>query len=84
MGLYMAYDNGLKHLLVELDSLSVFWLISKPYKEHHPNSTLIRAIKHVLIRYWSIIISHIYQEANGCADGLAKFEHFVKFLHLFF
>ncbi|RYR61100.1 hypothetical protein Ahy_A04g018201 [Arachis hypogaea] len=59
-------------LVVESDSRCAVELIQKTSVEKHSQSTLIRAIKELLVGLESVIVRHIYREANFCTNALAK------------
>lgn len=74
-GLTLAWDVGIKRLLVEVDSLGVTQMISKQVVVPNVFHALIIAIRDLLSRNWQISISHIYREANSAADFMANMAH---------
>ncbi|KAL9443990.1 hypothetical protein AB3S75_017211 [Citrus x aurantiifolia] len=74
-GLILAWDTGIKRLLVEVDSLCVTQMISKQVVVPNVFHTLIVAVQELLRRNWQIAITHIYREANSAADFMANMAH---------
>ena len=72
-GLEMAWDKGIKHLQLELDSKVVLTWLTNPYVNYPTNMMpLICDCRNLLILEWEVHMRHVYREANGCADALAK------------
>ena len=72
-GLEMAWNMGYKLLHLELDSKEIFsWLTN--YNVNYPTNMLplICDCKNLLHQEWEMHVHHVYREANGCADILAK------------
>ncbi|RYR27976.1 hypothetical protein Ahy_B01g052052 [Arachis hypogaea] len=72
VGIKLATEMRISKLVVESDSKCAVELIQKTSVEKHSQSTLIRAIKELLVGLESVVVRHIYREANFCADALAK------------
>ena len=80
----MAWDAGIKRLLVEMDSLCVSQMISKQVVVPNAFYAIAAAIRDLLTRNWKISITHIFREANSTADFMANLAHSVPHeLHLF-
>ena len=62
-------------MIVEVDSKCVALLCQDDQGNFHPYASLIQGIKQFLHGDSLIQISHIYREANSCADILAKHGH---------
>ena len=72
-GLEMAWDKGTKHLQLELDSKVVLTWLTNPYINYPTNMMpLICDCRNLLTLEWEVHVQHVYREANGCADDLAK------------
>ena len=72
-GLEMAWNMGYKFLQLELDSKVVqSWLTN--YNVNYPTNMLplICDCRNLLHQEWEVHVHHVYREANGCADVLAK------------
>ncbi|KAH9666802.1 putative ribonuclease H protein [Citrus sinensis] len=74
-GLILAWDVGIKRLLVEVDSLCITQIISKQVVVPNVFHALIVAVHELLSRNWQIAITHIYREANSAADFMANMAH---------
>ncbi|KAH9722322.1 putative ribonuclease H protein [Citrus sinensis] len=77
VGLSLAWNVGIIHLLVEVDSLCVTQMISQQMVVPNVSYALVVAIRDFLNRNWQINISHIYRKANSTADFMAKMAHLV-------
>ena len=72
-GLAMAWNAGVKLLQLELDSRVVLtWLINKNMNYPTNMLPLICDCRNLLDEEWEVHVQHVYREANGCADDLAK------------
>ncbi|KAH9718348.1 putative ribonuclease H protein [Citrus sinensis] len=76
-GLSLAWNVGIRHLLVEVDNLCVTQMISQQVVVPNVSYALVVAIRDFLNRNWQINISHIYREANSAADFMANMAHLV-------
>ena len=82
-GLILAWDTGIKRLLVEVDSLCVSHMISKQVVVPNAFYALVVAIRKLLSRNWQVSLTHIFREANSAADFKANMAHSVPHgLHL--
>ena len=83
-GLTLAWDVGIKRLLVEVDSLCITQMISKQMVVPNAFSALLTAVRELLSRNWHTAITHIYREANSAADFMANMAHSAPLgLHVF-
>ncbi|KAH9680935.1 hypothetical protein KPL71_026743 [Citrus sinensis] len=83
-GLNISWQNGIRWLQVEVDSICILRLVTTPMITTNELSPLIKSIKDLISRSWCITINHVYREANFAADFLAN--HALSFplgLHLF-
>jgi ribonuclease HI len=71
-GLKLAYMLGFKNVELEVDSDAVVGVIKRGCTMSYAGSTLLKRICQLLEKDWSVEISHIYREANKCADALAN------------
>ena len=72
-GLEMAWNMGVKHLQLELDSKVVLnWLTISNLNYPTNILPLICDCMNLLDQVWEVHMQHVYREANGCADALAK------------
>ena len=72
-GLEMAWNKGYKLLHLELDSKVVLsWLTN--HNINYPTNMLplICDCRNLLHQEWKVHVHHVYREANGCTDLLAK------------
>ena len=74
-GLKMSYSLGLRRILVESDLLCAVQLIHRWAVAHHFSLSMIRVIKELMARDWSVEVKHIFREVNQCADMLARRGH---------
>ncbi|KAE8676537.1 hypothetical protein F3Y22_tig00111584pilonHSYRG00076 [Hibiscus syriacus] len=70
-GLYVAWNNGARRLMVEMDNAEAVSLITTPSHDHKP--TLVRRIREMLQKRWTVVVDFIPQEANRVADALARY-----------
>ncbi|KAL9414398.1 hypothetical protein AB3S75_042799 [Citrus x aurantiifolia] len=83
-GLVLAWDAGIKCLLVEVDSLCVSQMISKQVVVPNVSHALVVAVRDLLNRNWQVSLNHIFREANSVADFMANMTHSLPYgLHLF-
>ena len=72
-GLEMAWNMGFKFLQLELDSKVVLtWLTNNNMNYPTNMMPLICDCRNLLDQEWEVHVQHVYHEANGCADDLAK------------
>ena len=69
----MAWNAGVKLLQLELDSRVVLtWLTNKNMNYPINMLPLICDCRSLLDQEWEVHVEHVYCEANGCVDDLAK------------
>ena len=72
-GLGMTWNKGYKLLHLELDSKVVLsWLTNQNMNYPTNLLPLICDCRNLLHQEWEVHVHHVYREANGCADLLAK------------
>ena len=72
-GLEMAWAKGTKYLQLELVSKVVLtWLTNSCVNYPTNMMPLICDCRNLLTLEWEVHVQHVYREANGCADALAK------------
>ena len=72
-GLEIAWIMGFKFLHLELDSKVVLsWLTNNNVNYPTNMMSLICDCRNLLDQKWEVHVQHMYREANGCADELAK------------
>lgn len=72
-GLLMAWNGGIRSMIVEADSLCVIQLLEAQNDRLNASSPLVKSIKALLAQNWQVSVHHIYREANFAADFLATF-----------
>ncbi|KAL9444513.1 hypothetical protein AB3S75_017659 [Citrus x aurantiifolia] len=83
-GLLLAWDAGIKYLLVEVDSLCVAQMIFKQVVMPNVSYALVAAVRDLFNRNWQVSLSHIFREANSVADFMANMAHSLPHgIHLF-
>ncbi|KAJ1379745.1 Ribonuclease H-like superfamily [Sesbania bispinosa] len=74
--IYTAIIQGrnanMAKLWIESDSYIGVSLINRGCSDHHPCRQLVQLIRRLIIDHGQIKISHIFREANRCADALAR------------
>ena len=72
-GLEMAWNMSYNFLHLELDSKVVLsWLTNNNVNYPTNMLSLICDCRNLLAQEWEVHVQHVYREANGCADELAK------------
>jgi ribonuclease HI len=71
-GLRQVYKMGFRKVEVEVDSETVVQVIKSGCSKSPKGSSLIKRICQLLAKDWSVDITHIYREANKCADAMAN------------
>ena len=72
-GLAMVWNMGVKLLQLELDSKVVLNQLTISNLNYPTNILpLICDCRNLLDQEWEVHMQHVYREANGCADALAK------------
>ena len=72
-GLAMAWNAGVKLLQLELESKVVLtWLTHNNLNYPTNMLPLICDCRNLLDQAWEVHMQHVYHEANGCVDDLAK------------
>lgn len=69
-GLTIMLEKGYNNISIESDSLIAVQLINEGPNKEHPQIDLIKEAKNLLARTCSLL-SHVFREANLCADHLA-------------
>ncbi|KAF7844636.1 putative RNA-directed DNA polymerase [Senna tora] len=72
LGLNMAWELGIKKVVVEVDSTSAHQLVYAQNQEFHPYAALVTDIHLLLARNWEVSVCHVLREANCVADFFAK------------
>ena len=71
-GLILAWELGFKFIHLEINSMTVLsWLTTK--NDISPDAILLLCDCRNLVEHdWTVQVCHIFREANGCTDALAK------------
>ncbi|KAH9666673.1 reverse transcriptase domain-containing protein [Citrus sinensis] len=69
-GLILAWQMGIRLLVVEIDSLCVTQLLNR--KSLNATLPLVNDILGLLSRDWQVSVHHVYREANFAADFMAS------------
>ncbi|ONI01039.1 hypothetical protein PRUPE_6G118100 [Prunus persica] len=70
-GLLLTWNEGIRRIQMECDSLTAVSLINGETGTNHPLSSIIHCCKDLLLRDWECTIYHIYREQNSAADHMA-------------
>uniref|UniRef100_A0A2N9IZP5 C2H2-type domain-containing protein n=1 Tax=Fagus sylvatica TaxID=28930 RepID=A0A2N9IZP5_FAGSY len=71
-GLNLAIDLGILNLEIEMDSLVAVELVNSITTPNAFLSTIVTDCRSLMERFERCSLKHIFREANGCADLLAK------------
>ena len=71
-GLNLAIDLGILNLEIEMDSLVVVELVNSITTPNAFLSIIVTDCRSLTERFESCLLKHIFREANGCTDLLAK------------
>jgi ribonuclease HI len=71
-GLNLAIDLGILHLEIEMDSLVAVELVKSITTPNAFLSIIMTDCRSLMERFEICSLKHIFREANGCADLLAK------------
>ena len=71
----MAWQQGHRKVLLEVDSTAAVALIHKSLDGKHPYSSVIVRVQELMRRDWQVLIKHNYRESNRAADFLAARGH---------
>ena len=73
--LYLAWDRGIRRLILEADSKLAINFVKEGVHDHHPLSGLVAHARRLLNQNWEVKLSHVFREGNCVADFLADFAH---------
>lgn len=71
-GLKLAWDMGVKNVILEIDSADAVELLRNPVNETHEDYRLVKEVKRVIDREWTVEVRLISRWVNTVADHLAK------------
>ena len=71
-GLNLTIDLGILHLEIEMDSLVAVELVKSIITLNAFLSTIVTDCRSLMERFENCSLKHIFREANGCVDLLAK------------
>ena len=71
-GLKLAIDLGILNLEIEIDSLVAVDLVNSMTTPNVFLSTIVTDCRSIMEIFELCSLKHIFREANGCADLLAK------------
>jgi ribonuclease HI len=71
-GLMLAIDIGILNLEIEMDSLVAVELLKSITSPNAFLSSIVIDCRYLMERFEHFSLKHIFREANGCADLLAK------------
>ena len=75
----LAWRDGHRKVVLEIDSIATISLISVGSENKHPYAMVITRVHDLLCRDWQVRILHVYREANRVADCLANLGHTMNF-----
>ena len=71
-GLKLAWDKGIRRLIVESDALEVVNVLLSPISSTRHMEDIDRELISMIGREWSVQVVHVARNANRAADVLAK------------
>ena len=71
-GLNLAIDLGILNLEIEMDSLVAVKFVNSITTPNPFLSTIVTDCRSLMERFENCSLKHIFREANGCVDLLAK------------
>ena len=71
-GLILAIELGIPYLAIEMDSLVAVEFVNSKTMPNVFLSAIVGDYRSLLERFERYTLHHIFREANGCADALAK------------
>ena len=71
-GLNLAINFGILNIEIKMDFLVVVELVNSIITPNAFLSTIVTDCRSLIERFESCSLKHIFREANGCADLLAK------------
>ncbi|CAN1779703.1 Putative ribonuclease H protein At1g65750 [Linum perenne] len=75
IGLHIAWELGLRKVILELDSSSALAAILGSQPEDTRHGHIIQHIRNLRNRQWQVKLHHSYRETNQVADLLAHLGH---------
>ncbi|CAN1828453.1 Putative ribonuclease H protein At1g65750 [Linum perenne] len=75
IGLNLAWDLGVRKILLQSDSIAVVGSIHDAPDEDARHSATVLQIHELLNREWEVKTSHVFREGNRVADLLAHLGH---------
>ncbi|CAL1377203.1 unnamed protein product [Linum trigynum] len=76
-GLQVAWNEGLRCIIVQTDSQTAIKLI-KEAENRHPHFLLVQEARRLLALDWQVQLLHVYREGNFVTDYLASAGHKVQ------
>ena len=58
--LHLAWENGFRHLILEVDSMSALQLVRGGVKRLHPYAMVIQRVHNLLSKSWNVCLIHIF------------------------
>lgn len=68
-GLRLAWETGLARVIL-VDNLAVVQMVNGEDRELHHNP-VVRGVKNMLRRTWTVRVQHVYREGNAVANQMA-------------
>ncbi|CAN1131008.1 Putative ribonuclease H protein At1g65750 [Linum perenne] len=83
-GLKLAWSLGIRKVAIQSDSAAAVTMLQASGRPTHRHAALVADFQDIRDRQWEVSITHIFREANCCADYLANLGHSLWFgLHVF-
>ncbi|CAN1754104.1 Putative ribonuclease H protein At1g65750 [Linum perenne] len=83
-GLKLAWSLGIRKVAIQSDSAAAVTMLQASGRPTHRHAALVAEFQDIRDRQWEVSITHIFREANCCADYLANLGHSLWFgLHVF-
>ncbi|CAN1147088.1 Putative ribonuclease H protein At1g65750, partial [Linum perenne] len=75
IGMERAWNVGIRDLEIQTDSLTAVGLLKNDEATDHQHASLIAQFIRLLDRSWTVMLKHIFREANHLVDAVAEKGH---------
>ena len=78
-GLMLAWDDGFKKVILEMDPYLVTTMLGNELPQGHPLASLVNKCQGLLKRDWSIQFRYVFRKANCAVNHLARLTYTYNF-----
>lgn len=80
LGVRLARSLALRRVVFEMDSLAIVQMVKNGFSTIPFLQPLLAEVLHLLrLSDWETSVTHVYREANRCADRFANLGHDIAF-----